>query len=71
MVKMENNINLSKSSNSIIATSITSTLTTPMKLSFLISLILSVPYIIYHFLSFITPGLYKREKLILYPLVFI
>ena len=70
LMKIENNNQLSKSNNSIIATSITSTLITPLKLSFVLSILLSIPYVIYHILSFITPGLYERERLVLYPFVF-
>ena len=70
LVKLENNIKLSKLHNSIIATSITATLITPLKLSFIISLLLSIPYILYQILSFVTPGLYKRERQFLYPFIF-
>ena len=70
LIKNENNISLSKTGNTIIATSITSTLITPLKLSFIISLLISAPYTIYHIWLFVTPGLYKREKKILYPAIF-
>ena len=33
------------------------------------SILISIPYIIYQFLCFVTPGLYQREKKVLYPFV--
>ena len=69
LIKNENEITLSKLGSTIIATSITSTLITPLKLSFIISILLSMPYIIYHMWFFITPGLYTNEKKQIYPYI--
>lgn len=56
--------------SSIIATSITSTFLAPLKLSFNLSLIVVLPYIIYHIWSFVSPGLYNYEKKIAKPFIF-
>lgn len=54
---------------SMIATDITSPLLTPMRLTFFVSLMLSVPYILYQIWAFVAPGLYRHEKRIALPIL--
>lgn len=54
---------------SMIATDITSPLLTPMRLTFFVSLILSIPYILYQIWAFVAPGLYRHEKRIALPIL--
>jgi sec-independent protein translocase protein TatC len=54
---------------SMIATDITSPLLTPMKLTFFVALVLSIPYILYQIWAFVAPGLYKHEKRIALPIL--
>ncbi len=44
---------------------------TYLKVSFLSGLILAAPVIIYEFWMFVSPGLYRREKRILLPIIFL
>ena len=44
---------------------------TYLKVSFLSGLILAAPVIIYEFWMFISPGLYRREKRLLIPVIFL
>jgi sec-independent protein translocase protein TatC len=46
----------------LIATDITSPLFTPLKLAADAALMLSMPFALYHFWRFISPGLYKKEQ---------
>lgn len=46
----------------MIATSITSPLVTPLKLSFMVAMMICVPYILYQIWAYIAPGLYSREQ---------
>ncbi|MFC0178830.1 twin-arginine translocase subunit TatC [Thorsellia kenyensis] len=41
----------------------------PIKLTFMVSLFVAMPYILYQFWSFIAPALYKKEKKKLLPLL--
>jgi len=59
---------LPKDSN-IIATQVTSTFLIPFKLSINTSLIISMPYIIFNIWNFISPGLYKNEKIFILPFI--
>ncbi len=54
---------------SMIATDITSPLLTPMKLTFFVALVISIPYILYQIWAFVAPGLYKHEKRIALPIL--
>lgn len=54
----------------LIATEVTSPFTVPMKLAFILSFFLSVPYILYQVWSFIAPGLYPNEKKHIRPFLF-
>lgn len=48
--------------STLIATEITSPFMVPMKLAFMLSLFIAIPYILYEIWSFIAPGLYRQEK---------
>lgn len=56
--------------SNIIATNITSTFMVPLKLSFNLSLIVLLPYFIYHLWNFIAPGLYLNEKIVIRPILY-
>lgn len=53
----------------MIATEVASPFLTPFKLSLMLSVIIAVPLILYQFWAFIAPGLYRREKRIIAPLM--
>lgn len=57
--------------SSIIATHITSTFLVPLNLSINLSLIISSPYFIFQIWSFISPGLYKKEKKNVLPFIIV
>lgn len=52
----------------LIATEVTSTFTVPMKLAFVVSIFLTIPYLFYQAWSFISPALYTDEKKRVIPL---
>lgn len=54
---------------SMIATDIASPFFTPLKLTMMVSIFISVPFILYQTWSFIAPGLYKHEKRLIVPLM--
>jgi len=54
---------------SMIATEVTSPFFTPFKLTLVLSIFLAMPMLLYQFWGFIAPGLYKREKKMLFPLL--
>lgn len=54
---------------SLIATEVASPFLAPLKLTFAISVLLSVPYTLFQAWSFIAPALYKNEKQIAIPLL--
>lgn len=53
----------------LIATKITSTFLVPIKFVFILSIFLSIPYLLYHAWAFIAPALYAKEKKILWVLL--
>jgi sec-independent protein translocase protein TatC len=55
---------------SMIATDVASPFLTPMKLTFFVAMLISVPFFLYQVWSFIAPGLYKHEKRLALPLLF-
>lgn len=55
---------------SMIATSIVTPFFTPIKLTLIVSVFLSVPYILYQIWAFVAPALYQHEKRLIYPLLF-
>jgi len=48
--------------NTLIATTLTGTFLAPLKLTFALSLFITIPYLLYQLWGFICPGLYKTEK---------
>lgn len=55
--------------SSLIATEVTTPFTVPMKLALITSLLLTIPYILFQFWSFVAPGLYRREKKTILPII--
>jgi len=55
--------------SSMIATEVASPFLTPFKLSLMLAFVLSMPFLLFQFWSFIAPGLYKKEKRIVGPLM--
>lgn len=55
--------------SSLIATEVASPFLAPLKLTFAISVLISVPYTLFQAWSFIAPALYKNEKQIAIPLL--
>lgn len=54
---------------SMIATEVASPFLTPFKLTLVLSMFIAVPVILYHFWAFIAPGMYKKERRLIYPLM--
>ena len=54
---------------SMIATDVASPFLTPMKLTFFVALLITVPFILYQIWAFIAPGLYKHEKRLALPIL--
>ena len=54
---------------SMIATDVASPFLAPFKLTLVLSLFISVPYILHQIWAFISPGLYKHEKRLAVPLL--
>ena len=55
--------------SSLIATEVASPFLAPLKLTFAVAVLISVPYTIFQAWSFIAPALYKNEKQIAIPLL--
>ena len=55
--------------STLIATTITAPLFTPLKFSFLLAVALSIPYFLYQLWAFIMPALYKREQRLMWFLL--
>jgi len=58
------------SANHLIAIDITAPFFTPLKLAFFLALYLSMPILFYQVWQFLSPALYKREKNLIWPLLF-
>jgi sec-independent protein translocase protein TatC len=56
-------------SSALIATEVTTPFTVPMKLALVVSLLLSIPYLLFQLWSFIAPGLYRHEKKAIIPMI--
>ncbi len=54
----------------MIATDVASSFFAPFKLTIVLALFISMPYILYQVWAFIAPGLYKNEKKLVAPLMF-
>jgi sec-independent protein translocase protein TatC len=55
--------------STMIATDVAAPFFAPFKLTFIVALILSVPYILFQIWCFVAPALYQREKHLIAPLV--
>jgi len=56
--------------SNMIATDIVAPFLTPIKLTALVALFISVPYILYQLWGFVAPALYKNERRLVLPLLF-
>ncbi|WP_047049722.1 twin-arginine translocase subunit TatC [Vibrio mexicanus] len=54
----------------MIATDVASPFFTPLKLTLIAALFISVPFILYQVWAFVAPGLYKHERRLIMPLLF-
>lgn len=54
----------------MIATDVASPFFTPLKLTLIASIFVSVPFILYQVWGFVAPGLYKHERKLIMPLLF-
>ena len=55
--------------SSMIATQVASPFLTPFKLALVAAILIGMPYIMYQFWAFVAPGLYRREKRLVFPLM--
>ncbi len=55
--------------STMIAIDVASPFFTPFKLVLVVSIFISVPFILYQFWAFVAPGLYKRERRMILPLL--
>ena len=62
-------IEILPSGSSMIATQVTSPLMAPLKLVFFSALLITMPYLFYEIWMFMSPGLYKKEKAFIAPLM--
>jgi sec-independent protein translocase protein TatC len=53
----------------MIATDVASPFFTPMRLTFFVSILITIPYFLYQTWAFIAPGLYQKEKRFAFPLL--
>lgn len=56
-------------STTMIATAVTGTFVAPMKLSFYMALFVSIPFLLYQLWAFLSPALYRQEKMMIWPLI--
>lgn len=61
--------NLLPDNSSMIAVDVISPFLTPLKLTFFVAVLVSIPYILYQIWAFIAPGLYRHEKRLAVPLL--
>lgn len=54
----------------MIATGVAAPFFTPLKLTGIVAVFISVPYVLYQIWAFIAPALYQHEKRLVYPLLF-
>jgi sec-independent protein translocase protein TatC len=54
----------------MIATDVTSPFFAPFKLTLVLSFFIAIPFILYQLWGFVAPGLYKKEKRLIAPLMF-
>ena len=56
--------------SSMIATEVTSPFLTPLKLTFYMAIFVAIPYLMFELWRFVTPGLFKSEKILCFAKVF-
>lgn len=56
--------------STMIAIDVASPFLTPFKLALVAAVFLAVPFILYQFWAFVAPGLYQRERRLIFPLLF-
>lgn len=54
----------------LIATNVVAPFLIPLQLTLWIAFFVSIPWVLYQFWAFVAPGLYKKEKKIIFPLIF-
>lgn len=54
---------------SMIATEVASPFLTPLRLTFLASIVVAIPFLLYHIWAFVAPGLYRHERRLIMPLL--
>ena len=54
----------------MIATNIQTPFLSPIKLTAIVAVFISVPYLLYQIWAFVAPALYQHEKRMIYPLLF-
>ncbi len=54
---------------SMIATEVASPFLTPLRLAFLASIVVAIPFLLYHVWAFVAPGLYGHERRLMLPLL--
>jgi sec-independent protein translocase protein TatC len=64
-------IKVMKPGEKLVFTGLPEAFFTYLKVSFLAGLLLAAPVIIYQFWMFVAPGLYKKERVLLLPIVFL
>lgn len=62
-------LNVLPENGSMIATDVASPFFTPMRLTFFVAMLLTVPYFLYQAWAFVAPGLYQHEKRFAFPLL--
>ncbi len=55
--------------SSMVAIEVASPFLTPFKLTLLLALVVSLPYVLYQLWAFVAPGLYRRERRLTLPLM--
>ena len=57
------------SGSNMIAIDVASPFFIPFKLVLILSIFLTIPYILYHLWKFVAPGLYEHEKILVFPVL--
>ncbi len=55
--------------STMIAIDVASPFFTPFKLAFVVAVFICIPFILYQFWGFVAPGLYRHEKIMVFPLL--